>query len=77
MKIRLLKYFLCNSKMYFMSMCILTCEMFCLHRSSLSSFPHVRAIFNTVQIFILFMSLSHYKYCSFALTPHGYRVADT
>ena len=40
MKIRLFKYFLCNSKMYFMSMCILTCEMFCPHRGSLSSFHH-------------------------------------
>ena len=40
MKIRLFKYFLCNSKMYFMSICILTCEIFCFHRSSFSSFHH-------------------------------------
>ena len=50
MKIRLFKYFSCNSEMYFMSICILTCEMFCLHRGSLSSFHHNK---HTLQLFLI------------------------
>ena len=40
-------------------------------------YTHVTTIFNSVKIFILFISLSHYKYCSFASLPRGYLVADT
>ena len=39
----------------------------------LPQYTHVRTIFNTVQIFILFILLSHNKYCSFALLPRGYQ----
>ena len=55
MKIRLLKYILCNSKIYFMSMCIFTCEMFCFHRSSLSSFHHNTHMFERFLILYKFL----------------------
>ena len=60
MKIRVFKYFLCNSKMYFMSMCILTCEMFCLHRSSLSSFHHNTHMFEPFLIQYKFLFFLFY-----------------
>ena len=55
MKIRLFKYFLCNSKMYFMSICIFTCEMFCLRRSSLLSFHHNTHTFQPFLILYKFL----------------------
>ena len=55
MKIRLCKYFLCNSKMYFISMCILTCKMFCLHRSFLSQFHHNTYTFEPFLILYKFL----------------------
>ena len=69
MKIRLFKHFLCNSKMYFMSICILTCEMFCLHRSSFSSFhhnTHTLTPFLILHKFLLF--LFHFLIINIALS---------
>ena len=69
MKIRLFKYFLCNSKMYFMSMCILTCEMFCLHRSSLSTFHHNTHMFESFLILYKFLFfLFHFLIINIALS---------
>ena len=77
MKIRLFKYFLCNGKMYFMSMCILTCEMFCLHRSSLSSFHHNTHTFQPFLILYKFLFfLFHFLIINIALSL-CYLVADT
>ena len=69
MKIRLFKYFLCNSKMYFMSICILTCEMFCLHRSSLFSFHHNTHTFQPFFILYKFLFvLFHFLIINIALS---------
>ena len=63
------KYFLWNSKMYFMSMCILTCEMFCLYRSSLSSFHHNTHIFEPFLILYKFLFfLFHFLIINIALS---------
>ena len=68
MKIRLFKYCLCYSKMYFMSMCILTCEMFCLHRSSLSSFHYNKHMFEPFLILYKFLFfLFHFLIINIAL----------
>ena len=68
MKIRLFKYFLCNIKMYFMRMCILTREMFCLHRSSLSSFHHNTHMFEPFLILYKFLFfLFHFHITNIAL----------
>ena len=69
MKERLFKYFLCSSKMYFMSMCILTCEMFCLHRSSLSSFHHNTHMVEPFSILYKFLFfLFHFLIINIALS---------
>ena len=69
MNIRLFKYFLCNNKMYIMSICILTCEMFCLHRSSLSSFHHVTHTFQPFLILYKFLFfLFHFLIINIALS---------
>ena len=66
MKIKFFKYFLCNSKMYFMSMCILTCDMFCLHRSCLSSFHRMFEPFLILYKFLFF--LLHFLIINIALS---------
>ena len=69
MKKRLFKYFVSNSKMYFMSICILTCEMFCLHRSSLSSFHHNTHMFQPFLILYKFLFfLFHFLIINIALS---------
>ena len=69
MKIRLFKYFLCNSKMYFMSICILTCEMFCLYRSSLSSLHNNTHTFQPFLILFKFLYfLFHFLIINIALS---------
>ena len=69
MIIRLFKHFLCNSKMYFMSICILTCEMLCLHWSSLSFFHHNTHTFQPFLILYKFLFfLFHFLIINVALS---------